>query len=110
MRFRARLDRWEMRGAIAVMAAMVLAFCLSGVVPAPAHAGGPACDSAGPSPTICAQPGTGQPAPAIGIQAVPHLGPAGAASAPLVVAPASAPIPRVHAGPSSPRAPPASLA
>jgi len=103
---RARMTKLEFRGLNAVTALLVLLFCLSSTASAPAAETG--CAQSDSSVRICGQSRLADPVPAIVPQVFPaQWGRAVTASLPWLSAPSLAS--QFHPGPSSPRAPPASL-
>ncbi len=94
-------------GLAALLAVLMAAFCLSSV--APAAAADPGCPGFAPSLRTCAQPGAPDPIPVIVQGALPVQGtevPTGW----LPLAPLPQGLFQLHAGPSTPRAPPFSRA
>ena len=107
MSLRIKMTSREFRGLTAVTALLVLLFCLSSNVSALAAETG--CAESDSSFRICGQSRLADPVPAIVPQVFPmQWDRAVTASLPWLSAPSLAS--QFHAGPSSPRAPPASLA
>lgn len=107
MTIRSSFARVERRGLAAVIAVLVLACCLTSVAPALAADAG--CGMSGPSARICAPPGAADSVLAAPPQ-MPLVPPRPASAAWL---PSTSVVPVVvplHADPSTPRAPPVSLA
>ena len=91
------------RGLAALLAGLVAAFCLLSV--APASATDPGCQGHEASSSLCAQSGPSEPLAGVLIDVAPALT-TGSPVAGLAPVRPSAPLPQLHAAPSTPRAPP----
>ena len=101
------LTRSDLRGLAPVLVALLLLFCLSSA--APALAGEHGCQGSDSSARICGQSGVADPIPFVVQQTIPFNGDL-QVTTPLPVLFLTPSVPRFHAGPSAPRAPPRSLA
>lgn len=107
MSLRIKMTTREFSALTAVTALLVLLFCLSSSASAPAAETG--CAESDSSVRVCGQSRLADPVPAIVPQVFPmQWDRAVTASLPVLSAPSL--VSQIHASPSSPRAPPASLA
>src|SRR6266508_2806652 len=102
-RIRGLFARWGMRSGAAVLAALLLVFCLSSI--APADPAGMGCHGPEPSPRMCGQPGASEPLIVLSPE-VPQFEWQRAAFVSLEPAPRNEIIPQFPLDPSAPRAPP----
>ena len=102
-RIRGLFARWGMRSGAAVLAALLLVFCLSSV--APADPAGMGCQGPEPSPRMCGQPGASKPLIVLSPE-IPQVEWQQAVVVSLEPAPRSEIIPQFHPDLSAPRAPP----
>jgi hypothetical protein len=103
---RSLVSRTNLCWMAAVVAALLLLFCLSSAVPALAGENG--CHGSDSSARICAQSGIANPIPVVLEQAA-LLQVDGAATTPVPVPRVTAPVAEFGADPPAPRAPPFSL-
>src|SRR6266545_2691396 len=104
-RIRGLFARLGMRSGAAVLAALLLVFCLSSV--APADSAGMGCQGPEASPRMCGQPGVSEPLIALAPE-FPQVERQRAVFVGLEPAPRSEIIPQCHPDLSAPRAPPRS--
>lgn len=96
-----------LRGVPAVLAVLVLVFCHSSAAPTPGAE--PGCQGPELSARICGQSGASDPIPAL-VQHVPLVQRGSASTTSALVLPPTVSAPQFHSNPSTPRAPPSSLA